>query len=84
MAPKSNKKQVAVSTEGGSFPNEVFNLVKGLVGVGVLSLPAGVAAFGSAPSSIIPASILIAVIGILNGYGFVFIGKCCAYTGASS
>ena len=74
----------ATTTEGASIPNEVFNLVKGIVGVGVLSLPAGVAAFGSAPSAFIPAGILIAVIGILSGYGFALIGKVCAYTGAKS
>jgi hypothetical protein len=54
------------------------------VGVGVLSLPAGVAAFGSAPSAFIPAGVLIAVIGILSGYGFQLIGKVCSYTGARS
>jgi hypothetical protein len=70
--------------DGASIPNEVFNLVKAIVGVGVLSLPAGVAAFGSAPSAIIPAAILISVIGILSGYGFQLIGKVCAYTGATS
>jgi len=74
----------ATTTEGASIPNEVFNLVKGIVGVGVLSLPAGVAAFGSAPSAFIPAGILITVIGILSGYGFALIGKVCAYTGAKS
>jgi len=74
----------AITTEGASIPNEVFNLVKGIVGVGVLSLPAGVAAFGSAPSAFIPAGILIAVIGVLSGYGFALIGKVCAYTGAKS
>jgi hypothetical protein len=74
----------ATTTEGASIPNEVFNLVKGIVGVGVLSLPAGVAAFGSAPSAFIPAGILIAVIGVLSGYGFALIGKVCAYTGAKS
>jgi len=73
-----------LTTEGASIPNEVFNLVKGIVGVGVLSLPAGVAAFGSAPSAFIPAGILIAVIGVLSGYGFALIGKVCAYTGAKS
>ncbi|VEU40585.1 unnamed protein product [Pseudo-nitzschia multistriata] len=74
----------ATTTEGASIPNEVFNLVKGIVGVGVLSLPAGVAAFGSAPSAFIPAGILITIIGILSGYGFALIGKVCAYTGAQS
>jgi hypothetical protein len=73
-----------VNTEGASIPNEIFNLVKGIVGVGVLSLPAGVAAFGSAPSAFIPAAALITVIGILSGYGFALIGKVCAYTGAKS
>ena len=73
-----------VNPDGASIPNEVFNLVKAIVGVGVLSLPAGVAAFGSAPSAIIPAASLIAVIGILSGYGFQLIGKVCAYTGATS
>lgn len=79
------KPQLSMTTdEGASIPNEVFNLVKAIVGVGVLSLPAGVAAFGSAPSAFIPAGILIAVIGILSGYGFALIGRVCAYTGAKS
>lgn len=78
------KRSRVVNPDGASIPNEVFNLVKAIVGVGVLSLPAGVAAFGSAPSAIIPATILIAVIGILSGYGFQLIGKVCAYTGATS
>eukprot|EP00521_Asterionellopsis_glacialis_P012866 CAMPEP_0195308660 /NCGR_PEP_ID=MMETSP0707-20130614/38343_1 /TAXON_ID=33640 /ORGANISM="Asterionellopsis glacialis, Strain CCMP134" /LENGTH=511 /DNA_ID=CAMNT_0040372943 /DNA_START=57 /DNA_END=1592 /DNA_ORIENTATION=- len=74
----------APSTEGASIPNEVFNLVKGIVGVGVLSLPAGIAAFGDAPSAVLPATVLIAAIGILSGFGFYLIGKVCAYTGATS
>jgi hypothetical protein len=40
-APK-NYHQKAVSTEGAaSIPNEVFNFVKAIVGVGVLSLQVG-------------------------------------------
>ena len=46
-----------------SIPNEIFNLVKCIVGAGVLSLSAGVAAFGSAPSALIPAAFLIAIMG---------------------
>jgi hypothetical protein len=76
--------KAAQKLEGASIPNEVFNLVKAIVGVGVLSLPAGVAAFGSAPSAFIPAAILITVIGVLSGYGFSLIGRVCAYTGAQS
>ncbi len=47
--------------------NEIFNLVKSIVGAGVLSLSAGIAAFGDAPSAVIPANILIAVIGGISG-----------------
>eukprot|EP00980_Cylindrotheca_fusiformis_P001405 scaffold345_cov134-Cylindrotheca_fusiformis.AAC.16 len=70
--------------EGATIPSEVINLVKSIVGVGVLSLPAGVAAFGSAPSAFIPAALLMTVIGVLSGYGFSLIGKVCDYTGARS
>ena len=61
-----------------------FNLVKGVVGAGVLSLPAGIAAFATAPSAIVPAVALIASIGALSGYGFALIGRCCAYTNTKS
>jgi Transmembrane amino acid transporter protein len=73
-----------VGGTGATVSNEVFNLVKGIVGVGVLSLPAGIAAFGSAPSALIPALMLISIIGLLSAYGFALIGKVCAYTGARS
>ena len=76
---------LAASGSGtATIPNEVFNLVKNIVGAGVLSLPAGVAAFGNAPSALIPALSLIAVIGCLSAFGFACIGKVCAYTGATS
>lgn len=64
--------------------NLTFNLVKSIVGAGVLSLPAGISAFGSAPSAVLPATALIAIIGALSGYGFALIGRVCSYTGASS
>mmetsp|Transcript_61336 Transcript_61336/g.72849 ORF Transcript_61336/g.72849 Transcript_61336/m.72849 type:complete len:507 (+) Transcript_61336:235-1755(+) len=67
-----------------TIPNEIFNLVKNIVGAGVLGLSAGIAAFGSAPSAVLPASILIAIIGALSGYCFSLIGRVCAYTGAET
>lgn len=67
-----------------TIPNEIFNLVKSIVGAGVLSLPAGIAAFGNAPSAILPSSILILVIGGISAYGFSLIGRVCADTGARS
>lgn len=73
--------------EGGGTSTttaSIFNLVKGIVGAGVLSLPAGVAAFGNAPSAAIPAVALIALIGTTSAYCFSLIGRVCAYTGAMS
>jgi len=58
-----------------TIPNEVFNLVKSIVGAGVLSLPAGVVAFGNAPSAMIPAVVLIAVMGVISAYTFALIGR---------
>lgn len=66
------------TTQGGgtaTIPNEVFNLIKSIVGAGVLSLPAGVVAFGNAPSAMIPAVILIAVMGVISAYTFALIGR---------
>lgn len=85
-AIKRGKKAPApvLNKEGATVPQEVFNLVKGIVGVGVLSLPSGIAAFGNSPAALLPAIALITVIGILSGYGFALIGKVCAYTGAKS
>lgn len=67
-----------------TIPNEVFNLVKNIVGAGVLSLPAGIAAFGNAPSAVIPAIALISVIGGASGYCFSAIGRVCAMRNAVS
>jgi amino acid permease len=71
-------------TGTATIPNEVFNLVKSIVGAGVLTLPSGIAAFGNAPSAVIPAIGLIALFGIMSGYGFGLIGRVCALTGTTS
>eukprot|EP00560_Eucampia_antarctica_P003160 CAMPEP_0197836166 /NCGR_PEP_ID=MMETSP1437-20131217/28152_1 /TAXON_ID=49252 ORGANISM="Eucampia antarctica, Strain CCMP1452" /NCGR_SAMPLE_ID=MMETSP1437 /ASSEMBLY_ACC=CAM_ASM_001096 /LENGTH=484 /DNA_ID=CAMNT_0043442135 /DNA_START=109 /DNA_END=1563 /DNA_ORIENTATION=+ len=78
-----------VTTRGGgggtvTVSSEIMNLVKAIVGVGVLSLSAGVAAFGDAPGAIIPAVTLIALMGTLAGYEFSIIGRICSYTDATS
>ena len=67
-----------------SMSSLTFNLVKSIVGAGVLSLPAGISAFGNAPSAMIPAVLLISSIGSLSAYGFSLIGRVCAYTGSTS
>ena len=67
-----------------TIPNEIFNLVKCIVGAGVLSLSAGVAAFGSAPSALIPAAFLIAIMGATSAYTFILLARVSAMTGATS
>jgi len=67
-----------------SLSTAVFNLVKSIVGVGVLSLPAGVAAFGDAKGAITSATVLITLAGILSGYNFSLVGRICSYTSATS
>jgi hypothetical protein len=71
-------------TEGASIPNEIFNLVKSIVGAGVFGLPAGIAAFGNAPSALLPAAALTTFFGILSFYGFSLIGRICSFTGAKN
>jgi amino acid permease len=71
-------------TGTATIPNEVFNLVKSIVGAGVLSLPYGVAYFGNAPGALFPAVSLIAVMGALSAYTFGLIGRVCQRTGTES
>ncbi len=71
-------------TGTATMANEIFNLVKSIVGAGVLSLPAGIAAFGNAPSAVLPAVALICIIGGFSAYGFSLIGRVCSYTGGQS
>ena len=68
----------------GTMSALTFNLVKSIVGAGVLSLPAGIAAFGNAPSAIVPAVALITAFGGLSAYSFSLIGRICAWTNSNS
>jgi len=57
--------------------NEIFNLIKNIVGCGVLSLPSGIAAFGNTKSAIIPAIVIIFFTGAIFGYYFLLLGRIC-------
>jgi len=56
-----------------------LNLVKSIVGAGVLALPAGVAAFATQGQqvAIIPASILMIILGAASAYSFSLLGRLC-------
>merc|ERR1719162_2448175 len=75
----------AVEDEGkAGLSASTANLVKSIVGSGVLSLPVGVAAFSSARTAILPAIALLAVAGAISGYCFSAVGRVCAATGSKS
>jgi amino acid permease len=72
-------------TGTATIPYHVFNLVKAIIGAGVLSLPSGIATYsGGYRSAIIPAIVLITIIGIMSGYGFTLIGHVCSITNTTS
>lgn len=71
-------------TGTATIPNEVFNLVKGIVGSGVLSLPYGIAVYGDAPSAALPATIIVALMGVISAYTFGLIGRVCQATNTES
>lgn len=50
----------------------------------MLSLPAGVAAFGDSPRALIPATAIFTFLGFLSSYSFYTIGKLCQQTESSS
>jgi amino acid permease len=47
-----------LGTGTANIPSHVFNLVKGIVGAGILSIPSGIATYGNSPIALIPAIIL--------------------------
>ena len=61
----------AAQDEGkAGLSSSTANLVKSIVGSGVLSLPVGVAAFSSARTAILPAIVLLTVAGAISGCCF--------------
>ena len=70
--------------QGATLSSLILNLVKGIVGAGVLTLPSGIAKMGNTPSTLLPALFLIVIIGTLSGYGFSLIGRVCHLTDTNS
>ena len=79
---------VAAATEsestGSSVASSTVNLVKAIVGSGVLSLPVGIAAFSSSRKALIPALTMLSVIGTLSAYCFSMVGRVCVATGTDT
>eukprot|EP00971_Amphidinium_carterae_P037567 738515-Amphidinium_carterae.1 len=61
------------------------NLAKTIVGSGMLSLPAGMAAFARSPSALVPATLgLVVPLGLLSAYTFYLVGWVCEQTQTDS
>lgn len=73
----SENNEAATTADGNScsIPMASFNLIKGAVGSGVLSLPAGVAAIGDVKSALVPASSMLFTLGAISAYTFHLLGR---------
>merc|ERR1719203_1773599 len=69
-----------VKPSGASVASSTINLVKAIVGSGVLSLPVGVAAFSSSRTALAPALFLMSIIGAISAYCFAMVARVCAGT----
>lgn len=70
-----------------SMSNEMFNLVKNLVGAGAFAIPSGFASLagGSMSKSVmIPAAAIILIMATIFVYYFILIGRLCRMTRAAS
>lgn len=84
--------QASITLSGSAtIPQEVFNLVKSIIGAGALSLPAGVALMSSrngvvTSNGIILSTscILIALMGFISGYTFSLIARVCKMTNSDT
>lgn len=73
------------STAGrASLSSSTINLVKAIVGSGVLSLPVGIAAFSSSRSGVVPAIGITAIIAAISAYCFSMVGYVCEATQSAS
>eukprot|EP00971_Amphidinium_carterae_P349197 6490892-Amphidinium_carterae.1 len=70
--------------DGATIVQSSFNLVKNLVGSGVLALPSGVAAMSGSTNSLTLGCILLSFMAALCGYCFMLLGLLCAALQAES
>ena len=68
----------AVAAPAGSVSTGTINLVKSIVGAGVLSLPAGVGAFADSKAAVLPAAAILIALGAASAYSFSVLGRVCA------
>ncbi len=70
-----------------SLSNEMFNLVKNLIGAGAFGIPSGVATLAGGTATkwaMVPAAGIIILLAAIFGYYFVLLGRICKMTMAAS
>jgi len=77
---RAEKQEVKLS----SVTQSTVNLVKNIVGAGMLSLPHGVAAVSASPQAVLPSLVLTFLAAVFSAYGFVLIAQACEATGEST
>jgi hypothetical protein len=85
MAPH----RASVRDMGGtcSMSNEIFNLVKNLVGSGAFGIPSGFAAIANGSRSkytMLPSGAIILIMALIFSYYFILVGRVCKMTGTAS
>mmetsp|Transcript_24485 Transcript_24485/g.79110 ORF Transcript_24485/g.79110 Transcript_24485/m.79110 type:complete len:456 (-) Transcript_24485:302-1669(-) len=69
----------------GSVTSGTLNLVKSIVGAGVLALPAGVAAFAEGQRiAMAPAALVMVALGAASAYSFAILGRMCGAAGVET
>lgn len=64
----------AESSGSVTVGRSIFNLVKNIVGAGILAIPGGVTAFSQSRTAVYPTAAIIVALGSMSGYCFRFVG----------
>ncbi|CAN0301949.1 unnamed protein product, partial [Hapterophycus canaliculatus] len=84
QAPQEVTESAESGSTGVTVGRSIFNLIKNVVGAGILAIPGGVTAFSQSKAAVLPTVAMIVALGSMSGYCFSLIGRVCAATGASS
>ncbi|KAL7515792.1 hypothetical protein ACHAWX_000869 [Stephanocyclus meneghinianus] len=89
MQEKMRPFRASVRDMGGTctMTNEMFNLVKNLIGAGAFGIPSGFAAIADGSRSnftLLPAGGIILIMALIFSYYFILVGRVCKMTGSAS
>ena len=85
----SSSRRASLRDVGGTctMSNEIFNLIKNLVGAGAFGIPSGFASIGRGSRSkytMVASGGIILLMAVIFGYYFILVGRVCKMTGSAS